>query len=164
MRALALMLLLCSGCFLVPEATHAGPEPMNVEAEPPADADEALEFVVAEWSARLGVEAPTGERPRVRWFEPMIDPATGAHLIEYEGLRDVKYGPVRVHSMYWPLNGAIHVLVSERPSGDEWSDGIAHEPLHYVLLSAGLDGDQEHAGAIWNEVDDVQVLMREQGL
>lgn len=141
---IVLVALLLIGC-----PTPDGPDPINPPMAAPVGAADAFKFAVADWEHRLGPPGhnPHDTVPRVRWFEPLERASDGkCCFLEYD---DIASDPVRVKSMYWPYNFAIHVtpLTSDRPSGS----GLSHEILHWILASSGRDIDGNYQNPIWDQ-------------
>lgn len=157
MNRILLLILLAAGCITAKPSGMGVWQPTNPEIAAPEGADEATYLILAEWARR----SPPAPRfgwytPRVRWFKGYESPTTGCCHLDY--------GPGRLRdSVTWPREASIHVVTvtpEQRPSGS----GLAHELLHWALVASGRDGDNGHKGAIWQQVKDVNALLRERGL
>lgn len=150
--AIILSLVLCA-CL------HGGPKsPTNTELAVSPGTDRAVALIASEWTKRLGPPAPSGALPRVRWFEGYH--AEDGRCCYIEFLR--AGAPARVYSQFWPASNEVFVtaVTSDRPSGT----GLAHEMLHWALITSGRDGDAKHTLPIWTQVSEVNQLLQDRGL
>lgn len=121
-------------------------EPNNDEVAAPAGVDDAAQFIVGEWSVRLGLDLPT-ELPPIRWFSGEC--LTWTWLPEQHDCDTGRYfldSPVGSEQ--------IQVLVDAEGL---WSTALAHELLHWSLAQDGSWGDADHSGPEWALVTPVNV-------
>jgi hypothetical protein len=129
-------------------AACSPPWPENVEVDPPPGAEEAIELVAKEWSARLLAPGRMMDVPPIYWFE-------GSPL-DY---RDPDLAGTDGHFFYGIYGAEIHLVTAALPSGS----ALVHEMLHAGLDQLG-DFDGEHRRAEWDQVHDVQLRLAGLGL
>lgn len=138
------------------------PDPVNQEVAPPGGAQEATEIAVSEWSERVpGAEdLDVGDLPPIRWFEGVPCECAGCTsapfcLLDSGGIAD-KAGKYRWTAFEAEIQLVVFPTIHE--------SGLTHEILHWTLHKAAGDPDDLHEGAIWDQVDEVNEILRAVGL
>jgi hypothetical protein len=127
------------------------PDPSNGEVGEPHQAREVVELIRDEWARRLDTELPD-DVPTIRWFD-------GPCLVYPPEFTRPEWRDGCILGRFFGDADDVHVgwMYSYWHS----DSSLSHELLHWSLSEALGDSDSEHRSRYWDEVSDVNLVVRD---